>query len=153
ELVGGNTDAIGFLASLDESAPGWDSAARLAVVLGAGGATRAVIHALRGRGLEVALCNRSLDKAETLAAQFGPGVSAHAIAARDGLLSRCDLLVNATSLGMSGQPALDIDLAALKPGAVVNDIVYVPLLTPLLRDAAARGHRTVDGLGMLLHQG
>lgn len=153
ELVGGNTDAIGFIGNIDEMVPGWDRGASKAVVLGAGGATRAIIHGLLGRGLEVALCNRTLEKAQALVAQFGAGVSAHDLSERDGLLAGCDLLVNATSLGMVGQPPLDVDLSALKPSAVVYDIVYVPLETALLKQAAARGHRTVDGLGMLLHQG
>lgn len=151
-LVGGNTDAIGFMANLDDRAPGWDSGASRAVILGAGGAARAAIHGLLGRGLSVALCNRSIDKAAALAAHFGRGVSAHGTAALPGLLAEADLLVNATSLGMVGQPAQDVDLAALKPGAVVYDVVYVPLETGLLKVAQARGHRTVDGLGMLLHQ-
>lgn len=152
-LVGGNTDAYGFIGNIDDLVPGWDKGASRAVVLGAGGATRAIIHGLLGRGLKVALCNRTLDRAEALAAQFGQNVSAHDLAARDGLLSDCDLLVNATSLGMVGQPPQDIDLTPLKPDAIVYDIVYVPLETMLLKQAAAKGHRTVDGLGMLLHQG
>lgn len=153
KLVGGNTDAYGFLGNVDELVPGWDGGASRAVILGAGGATRAIVHGLLGRGLEVALVNRTVEKAAALAARFGPRVSAHGPADRDRLLAGCDLLVNATSLGMVGQPALEIDLAVLPPRAVVYDIVYVPLETPLLRQAAARGLRTVDGLGMLLHQG
>jgi shikimate dehydrogenase len=151
-LVGGNTDGIGFIGNLDELAPGWDSAARRAVILGAGGATRAAVHALRGRGLEVALCNRTLGKADELAARFGAGVTAHGLDKLDGLMDGADLLDNTTSLGMVGQPPLSIDLAALKPAAIVYDVVYVPLETELLKAAKARGLRTVDGLGMLLHQ-
>ena len=152
-LVGGNTDALGFLANIDEMAPGWDQGKRKAVVLGAGGATRAVIHGLLGRGFTIALSNRTLDKAKALAKEFGPKVSAHATAERDALLADCGLLVNATSLGIIGRAQHDLDLDRLDPDAVVYDIVYVPLETALLKQAAARGHRTVTGLGMLLHQG
>lgn len=154
-VVGGNTDAAGFLANLDERAPGWDGrgwdGADDAVVLGAGGAARAVAYGLLQRGLGVQLVNRTMANAAALAAHLGPRVTAHGPASLAALLPRCGLLVNTTSLGMAGQP-LAIDLAPLRPGAVVCDIVYVPLETPLLQDAAARGHRTVDGLGMLLHQ-
>jgi len=151
-LVGGNTDYIGFLGNIDELVPGWDRDARRATVLGAGGAARAAIYGLRGRGLEVSLCNRTIARAEALATHFGDGVSAHGLDALPGLLSQSDLLVNTTSLGMVGQPPLDIDLAPLKADAIVYDVVYVPLETVILKAAKARGHRTVDGLGMLLHQ-
>lgn len=151
-LIGGNTDAIGFIGNIDERVPGWSDGAKQAVVAGAGGATRAIVYGLRERGLEVALCNRTVSKAQALADYFGRGVSAHGADAIPGLLAEADLLVNATSLGMVGQPPLEIDLAPLKPSAVVYDIVYVPLETELLKAARARGLRTVDGLGMLLHQ-
>lgn len=152
DLIGGNTDGIGFIHNLDDRAPGWDSDAHHVVILGAGGAARAATYALLGRGLRVTLCNRTQDKADKLAAHFGKGV---AVAEMDQLttaLSEADLLVHATSQGMVGQPAIDIDLASLRPSAVVCDVVYVPLETALLRAAKARGHRTVDGLGMLMHQ-
>jgi shikimate dehydrogenase len=152
ELVGGNTDATGFLGNIDELAPGWDSTARRAVILGAGGAARAAVHGLLGRGLEVALCNRTLDRAEALVGHFGGRVTAHGAAGRQALLADCDLLVNTTSLGMVGQPPLEIDLSPLPERAVVYDVVYVPLETDLLKQAKARGLRTVDGLGMVLHQ-
>jgi shikimate dehydrogenase len=151
-LVGGNTDAIGFIGNLDDRVPDWDRSARRAVILGAGGAARAAIHGLRGRGLTVALCNRTVEKAQALAAHFGEGVTAHGIGDFPSLLAEADVLVNATSLGMVGQPPNETDLGPLKPGAIVYDVVYVPLETGLLRAAKARGHRTVDGLGMLLHQ-
>ncbi len=151
-LVGGNTDAIGFIGNIDERVPGWSEGGGRAVVAGAGGATRAIVYGLLGRGLEVALCNRTVSKAQALADHFGRGVTAHGSAAIPGLLVDADLLVNATSLGMVGQPRLEIDLSPLKPSAVVYDIVYVPLETDLLKAARARGLRTVDGLGMLLHQ-
>jgi shikimate dehydrogenase len=151
-LVGGNTDAIGFLGNLDDRAPGWDAGGGVAVVLGAGGACRAAAYGLLQRGFEVHLVNRTPEHAQSLAAHFGPRVIAHGWDALGGLLPRADLLVNTTSLGMLGKPAMEIDLSGLKPSAVVHDIVYVPLETGLLKAAKARGHRTVDGLGMLLHQ-
>jgi shikimate dehydrogenase len=151
-LVGGNSDAYGFIAHLDASVPRWQESVRRAIVLGAGGAARAVIHALLGRGAEIVLVNRTLRRAEDLAADFGQRVSASSF---DGLpqhLGEADLLVNTTSLGMAGKPPLDIDLTPMKPAGVVYDIVYVPLETEFLRDAKRLGLRTVDGLGMLLHQ-
>jgi len=156
-LVGGNTDAYGFASHLDASIPRWHETARRAVVLGAGGAARAIVHALLSRGLQVAIVNRTLARAEALAAHVSGGpsaarASAHAPGALDALLASADLLVNATSLGMAGKDALDLDVSRLAPGAIVYDIVYVPLETALLRAARARGHRAVDGLGMLLHQ-
>lgn len=151
ELVGGNTDAFGFLANLDELAPDWDATARKAVIIGAGGAARAAVYGLRSRGLSVALCNRTLERALDLAGLFA-GAAGHGMDRLPDLMAEADLLVNTTSLGMAGKPPLEIDLAALKPGAIVCDIVYVPLETPLLKAARLQGHRTVDGLGMLLHQ-
>jgi len=148
-LVGGNTDAAGFMAHLDEAAPGWDGPA---LVLGAGGAARAAIHGLRERRVPVHVANRTAAHAASLADRFGSGVKAHPWEALPSLLEEAGLLVNTTSLGMRGNPALAIDLARLPRWAVVYDIVYVPLETDLLRDARARGHRVVDGLGMLLHQ-
>lgn len=149
-LVGGNTDAHGFIAHLDATAPDWR--ATRATVLGAGGAARAVLHALTIRGIEVALVNRSAARAHDLAAEFGPRVSGYDMAECPALLRDTDLLVNATSLGMTGKPELDLTLAGLKRSAIVYDIVYAPLETQLLRSAQAQGNRTVDGLGMLLHQ-
>jgi len=155
-LVGGNTDVHGFVANLDDRAPGWDIGARQALLLGAGGATRAAIVALRGRGLSVTLANRTRENAEALAAYFntlpGPVVSVAEWAALPAAMEAADLLVNATALGMAGKPPLSIDLASLPSRATVYDIVYVPLETDLLRQARARGLRAVDGLGMLLHQ-
>lgn len=149
-LVGGNTDAHGFLSHIDATIPDWNGAAGRAVVLGAGGAARAITYGLRQRGLAVAVVNRTVARAQSLAADFG--ASAHGWTELAPLLGAADLLVNATLLGMAGKPALDIDLALLKPEAIVYDIVYVPLETALLRAARGRGHRVVDGLGMLLHQ-
>jgi len=151
-LVGGNSDAHGFVSNLDDRAPAWDVPGCRAVVLGAGGAARSAAYALIGRGIEVALVNRTLTRAKELAAHFGPRVRAHGVQDLARLLPEADLLVNCTSRGMAGMPALDIDLGSLKRSAVVCDVVYVPLETDLLAAARSRGHRTVDGLGMLLQQ-
>jgi shikimate dehydrogenase len=151
-LVGGNTDYVGYLAHADDRAPGWDAAGGLAVVLGAGGAARAIVYGLRGRGLDVALVNRTRARAEDLAKDFAPRVRVHGVDELPRLLRDATLLTNATALGALGQPPLDIDLGPLKADAVVYDINYVPLESELLRAAAKRGLRTVDGLGMLLHQ-
>jgi shikimate dehydrogenase len=150
-VCGGNTDAYGFAANLDLEAPGWERRRR-AVVLGAGGASRAVVFALQQRGIkDIRIVNRTIDRSVDLAHRFGGGISAHAPAALGELLADADLLVNTTSVGMhgSGVPA---DVASLPDHAIVTDIVYVPLQTPLLAAASGRGLKTVDGLGMLLHQ-
>ena len=123
-----------------------------AVVLGAGGAARAVVHALTGRGFEICIVNRTLARGVELATAYDEDVWAYAWEELPSLLGTTDLLVNTTSLGMAGQPSLGLDLAGLRPGALVSDIVYVPLETDLLRQARERGHGIVDGLGMLLHQ-
>ena len=151
-LVGGNSDVHGFVANLDERAPGWNVPGCRAVVLGAGGTGRAAVYALRQRGIQVDLVNRTIARAEDLARRFSPGVRAHAFGALPRLLPHADLLVNCTSLGLAGQAPLELDLAPLKPRAVVCDVIYLPLETALLVVARKRGHRTVDGLGMLLHQ-
>jgi shikimate dehydrogenase len=151
-LVGGNSDVHGFVTNLDEHAPGWHAPGRHAVILGAGGAARAATYGLLHRGVTVSLANRTLERARHLAEYFGEGVDAHGFESLPELLPSADLLVNCTVLGMIGEPRLDVDLALLKPDAVVCDAVYVPLETELLATAARRGHRTVDGLGMLLHQ-
>lgn len=151
-LCGGNTDAYGFAANLDERAPGWDDS-RSAVIVGAGGAARAVIHALKQRGVgDIRVVNRTSERAADLADRFGTGVSAHDQRALRELCADADLLVNTTSLGMAGDKDLPADPGWLPDHALVTDLVYVPLITPLLAAAAARRLRTVDGLGMLLHQ-
>lgn len=153
ELWGDNTDVAGFLANLDEQAPDWRATTQGAIVIGAGGAARAIVHALRLAGVErIAIVNRTRARAESLATHFGDFGRAAAWSELPMLLASADLLVNASSLGMTGQPALEIDLAPLGRRAVVAEIVYVPLQTPLLAAAQARFLRTVDGLGMLLHQ-
>jgi len=151
-LVGGNSDAHGFVANLDETAPGWDVFDGRAVILGAGGAARAATYALTNRGIRTALVNRTRARAEEIALHFGALASAHDHDALPDLLANADVLVNCTSCGMVGKPPLDIDLGPLEKGAVVYDVVYVPLETPLLAQARRRGHRIVDGLGMLLQQ-
>jgi len=147
-----NTDIEGFLNNLDASASGWDGATD-ALVLGAGGASRAVIFGLIERGIaRVHLANRTSARAQALADKFGAHVLPVAWDAIEEVLPRAGLLVNTTSLGMKGQPALQIDAGKLPPHAVVADLVYVPLETPLLAAARARALKTADGLGMLLHQ-
>jgi shikimate dehydrogenase len=151
-LTGGNSDVHGFIAHLDDRAPGWDAPGGLAVILGAGGAARGAAYGLQQRGLRVALVNRTADRAQELAAHFGAGMTVHAWEELAALLPHADLLVNCTSLGMVGKPPLALDIAPLARRAVVYDIVYAPLETALLARARERGHRVVDGLGMLLHQ-
>lgn len=147
-----NTDVEGFIGNLDAAAPGWDRT-RDALVLGAGGASRAVVFGLVERGIRrIHLSNRTMERAQVLADQFGATVIPAAWNTLGDLLPRIGLLVNTTSLGMAGQPPLDIELALLPRDAVVADLVYVPLETPLLSAARARGLKTADGLGMLLHQ-
>lgn len=147
-----NTDVPGFLASLDDASVGTLSGASV-LVLGAGGAARAIIFALLSRGADrVVIANRTRATAEGLADFFGPKVLAVDWKDVPAALPACDLLVNTTKLGMVGQDRLVIGLDKLKSGATVVDIVYRPLETDLLRDARLRGHRVVDGLGMLLHQ-
>jgi shikimate dehydrogenase len=152
ELRSTNTDVEGFIHNLDACAAGWDKAEE-ALVLGAGGAARAVVFGLIERGFKrVHLANRTPERAQALADQFGASVQPLAWATVGDVLPRAKLLVHTTSLGMHGQPALDIDVGRLPPEAVVADLVYVPLETPLLAAAKARGLKTADGLGMLLHQ-
>jgi len=153
ELRSTNTDIEGFVGNLDACAPGWDAATDDALVLGAGGASRAVVFGLVERGVKrVHLANRTVERAHALADQFGARVHPTSWDKVGDLLPRAGLLVNTTSLGMHGQPALGIDAGRLPPHAVVADLVYVPLETPLLAAARARGLKTADGLGMLLHQ-
>lgn len=153
KLLGTNTDGEGFINSLKESAPALSLANARAVVLGAGGASLAVVNALLEQGVaEVVVANRTTDKAEQLRRRFGSRVTPIAWDQATSRLSDCSLLVNTTSLGMKGQPELELDLNRLDPSAVVSDIVYTPLRTKLLEDAAERGNSVVEGLGMLLHQ-
>jgi shikimate dehydrogenase len=151
-LCSTNTDIEGFLNNLDASAAGWDAATD-ALVLGAGGSSRAVIFGLIERGVaRVHLANRTMERAQALADQFGPQIMPVPWEAIADVLPRAGLLVNTTSLGMKGQPPLAIEVGLLPSHAVVADLVYLPLQTPLLAAAQARGLKTADGLGMLLHQ-
>jgi shikimate dehydrogenase len=152
ELRATNTDVEGFINNLDACAPGWEAADEV-LVLGAGGAARAVVFGLIERGITcVHLANRTAERAKALADQFGATVRPVAWDGIADVLPRVKLLINTTALGMEGQPALDIDIGRLPQAAVVADLVYVPLQTALLVAAKARGLRTADGLGMLLHQ-
>jgi shikimate dehydrogenase len=152
-LHAANTDGYGFLANLAERHQGWRADAGPAVVLGAGGSARAVVAALCDTGApDVRLLNRTRDRAEALAAAIGGPIRVLDWNFRARALNGAALLVNTTTQGMQGQPPLDLDLSALPTEAVVTDLVYVPLETPLLAAARARGNPAVDGLGMLLHQ-
>jgi shikimate dehydrogenase len=147
-----NTDVEGFTDNLDASAPGWERGQN-ALVLGAGGSSCAVIFGLLERGVaHVHVANRTHVRAAELADRFGAKVHALAWSRIGEIMSQTDILVNTTSLGMTGQPLLTLDVAALPRTAVVADLVYAPLVTPLLAAARSRGLRTADGLGMLLHQ-
>lgn len=152
-LTGDNTDAFGFIENLREGARGFDAKAGPAVVVGAGGAARAILVALADAGApEIRLVNRTDARAETLATSLGGKIRVVGWNDRGGALDGAALLVNSTTQGMTGHDALDLDLARLPKTALVNDIVYVPVETPLLAAARARGNPVVDGVGMLLHQ-
>ena len=153
KVHGFNTDFAGFLGNLDQQAPGWSEAAGDAIVLGAGGAARAILVALQHRGIgTIHVLNRTRGKAEALAAEFGGSLQAASLDDFAAVAPRAGLVVNTTSIGMHGTRFETLALDRLPRSAIVTDIVYVPLETPLLRDARALGLRTVDGLGMLLHQ-
>lgn len=156
-LLGDNTDGFGFIENLHQGAPDWKPAEGRAVVLGAGGAARGVVAALQDAGVpEVVVLNRTLDRAHRLAADLGAGVTAASLDSVGDWVADCRLLVNTTSLGMAGETAQESlppdTVGRLAEDAIVNDIVYTPLITPLLEAARRQGNRVVDGLGMLLHQ-
>ncbi|MBP1858756.1 shikimate dehydrogenase [Rhizobium herbae] len=147
-----NTDGHGFTANLDERAPGWDHC-QTAVILGAGGASRAVIQAVRDRGVKtIHVVNRTAARAQELADRFGPAVHAQPTEALSEVMKDAGLFINTTSLGMDGAVVPEIDFTTMKADSIVTDIVYVPLKTPILAQAEAQGFAIVDGLGMLLHQ-
>jgi shikimate dehydrogenase len=153
KLQADNTDGVGFMENIKQYTPGWSASEGPALVLGAGGAARAVISALLSDGCpHVFLVNRTRSRAEALQDHFGAKVHVADWTRIPNVLDEVALLVNTTSLGMVGKQPLHIDLDRLNPHTVVNDIVYTPLRTELLEEAAARGCHTVDGLGMLLHQ-
>lgn len=160
-LHAANTDTYGFMAHLEASVPGWRegcvpaaSGAGAALVIGAGGAARAIVHGFIEAGVAVEVCNRTLDRANALVRHFGPNAAIRACPweNRQRLAERAGLIVNTTTIGMKGEGDLGLDVACVRPDCIVADIVYVPLETKLLADARAAGLRTVDGLGMLLHQ-
>jgi shikimate dehydrogenase len=152
-LKGFNNDGYGYIQSLLDAQPDWRADAGPVTVLGAGGAARAVVLSLADRGAkEIRLLNRSPGAAQALAEEFGAPVKALPWADRHSALDGAALLVNTTSQGMHGNPALDLDLSALPTSALVSDVIYVPLETPLILAAKARGNPTVGGLGMLLNQ-
>jgi shikimate dehydrogenase len=152
-LVGSNNDGFGFVASILSEAPGWRADAGPIVVIGAGGGARAVVYSLAERGArEIRVVNRTLARAQALADEFGGPIEALPWDDRAAALRGAALLVNTTSQGMIGQPALDLPLDTLPATALVADIVYIPRETALLAEARRRGNRTVNGLGMLLHQ-
>ncbi|UHS57864.1 shikimate dehydrogenase [Agrobacterium vaccinii] len=147
-----NSDGYGFISNLDAQQPGWDKMDR-AVVLGAGGASRAIIQALRNRGIsEINVVNRTVGRAKELRDRFGDKIFAHPMPALHEVMEGAGLFVNTTSLGMEGSDTPYLDFSPLQTGAVVTDLVYVPLKTPILAMAEEQGFATVDGLGMLLHQ-
>lgn len=151
-LLGSNTDAFGFSANLDDKAPQWRNGTR-GCVLGAGGAARAIVYALIQAGFEeIIVINRNLDRARYLSEAFGPKLRPLGWSAVDSALDGVDLLINTTSLGMGGMEFPVLPLGRLSADAIVTDIVYTPLRTPLLSQAERAGLKTVDGLGMLLHQ-
>lgn len=152
-LHGDNTDGYGFLANIRQQVPDWQPKSGPAAVLGAGGASRAIIVALLEAGVpEIRLSNRTLPRAEALRAEFGARVSVIDWVRAGNMLEGANTVVNTTTLGMEGQPPFRVPLDALEPDAVVSDIVYVPLETEFLKQARAQGCRVVDGLGMLMHQ-
>ena len=152
-LLGMNNDGYGYIQSLRDAQPGWRGDAGPALVVGAGGAARAIVVALLDEGVpEVRLCNRTQEKAQALKDAFGDRVTVVPWADRNSAMAGVRLLVNTTSQGMHGQPALDVALDDLPAEALVSDAIYIPLETPLLAAARQRGHQTVNGLGMLLNQ-
>lgn len=152
-LFGTNTDAVGFMENLKEGATDWEPKSGPCVVLGAGGAARAVVASLVDAGVpEVRLVNRTLSRAQNLSDSIGGPVSVYNWSEASALLDQATLLVNTTTLGMAGQPPMELDMDVASEDLIVTDIVYTPLITPLLARAQANNLRTVDGLGMLLHQ-
>jgi shikimate dehydrogenase len=153
-LLGSNNDCYGFIHNLKQARPGWRADAGPIVVLGAGGGSRAVCYGLLQEGAkEIRLANRTRARARGIAAEFDSAIEVLSWEDRDEALEGAAMVVNATSQGMSGEPALDIRLDKLPKAALVADIIYVPLETPFLAAARQRGNPTINGLGMLLHQG
>ncbi len=148
-----NTDGYGFIANIRQHLPTWSASTGPAMVIGAGGASRAILSSLLSERVpEIYLVNRTRSRAEMLAEHFGARIKVVDWTKADAAMAEVDMLVNTTSLGMTGQPPLKLPLAKLRKGTLVTDIVYTPLRTPLLVEAEKMGCQTVDGLGMLLHQ-
>lgn len=153
ELRGYNNDGFGYIQSIQEHAPDWQAKDQTVVMLGAGGAARAILVALMSAGAsEIRLVNRTKEKADDLAQEFGPRIQTYDWAERNQAQAGAHLLINTTNQGMQGCLPLDIKLDDLPKTALVSDIVYTPLETPLLSTARSRGNRTINGLGMLIHQ-
>ncbi len=152
-LAGTNNDGFGYIASIEEADPSWRADAGPITVLGAGGAARAILVGLIDKGAkEIRLSNRTAERAEALAKEFGGPIRTVPWSARADALARCAMLINTTSQGMQGKPALELTLEKLPKSALVSDAIYVPMETPLLAAARLHGNRTVNGLGMLLNQ-
>jgi shikimate dehydrogenase len=148
-----NTDVEGFIGALDASAPGWDSDKRSALVIGAGGAARAVVYGFIERGFDrIVVVNRTIEKADLLRSSFGGRIIPAHWEDLPSVIKEASVIANATNLGMKGHASLDIDLRIARDDAVVGEVVYTPLETPLLTQAKARGLRTADGLDMLIYQ-
>lgn len=153
KIYADNTDGHGFVANLKQGAPGWDPKSGAAAVLGAGGASRAVIYSLIELGVvDIRLANRSRPRAEALRKEFGPKITVYDWVKAQEMFAGAATVVNTTSLGMQGKPQFKVPLDTLDPTSVVTDLVYTPLETEFLQTAAAKGCQVVDGLGMLLHQ-
>lgn len=153
KLLGTNTDVFGFLTHLSDSAPGWQEKTTTVIIIGAGGAARAILTAMKRSNInKVYIANRTKSRALSLAQQIHPEAIAIEMSELDEILPLADLIINSSSLGMSGQPSLELNVAALPAHAIVVDIVYSPLKTDLLHQAECHGLVAVDGLGMLLHQ-
>ena len=152
-LKGFNNDGNGFIQSLRDARPTWRPDTGPIVVLGAGGAARAVVASLADQGArEIRIVNRTAERAQAIASEYGPPVTAYAWEQRGEILADVALLANCTNQGMAGKPALEVSLDRLAPGAIVGDLIYTPPETPLLAAARARGNLTVNGLGLLLNQ-
>ncbi len=153
-LHGSNNDCFGFIENIREAVPDWQADAGPITVIGAGGGARAVVYGLAREGArEIRLVNRTFDRAEKLAKDLGSPIKPLPWSQRHDALEDCTMVVNATSQGMQGMPPLELDLNRLRARAIAADIIYIPKATPFLAAAAARGNRSVNGLGMLLHQG
>jgi shikimate dehydrogenase len=152
-LSGFNNDGNGFVQSLRDAKPGWRADEGPILVLGAGGSARAVVVALLENGArQIRIANRTAEKAQAIASEFGPAVTAIGWVDRNAAMAEPALLVNCTDQGMVGKPALEVDLARLAPATLVADLIYTPLETPFLAEARLRGCVTVNGLGLLLNQ-